>query len=119
MTHAHAHAHKKKSGERSSFDEGGKDGPHDLVGGLLRGLHLEVEVEEVPDPLHGHVVVVVVEGGEGVLQDVGAVPEIQVLCNLLDFTTIALWWLLWLFIELTGVKNIIIYFSIVDKTSIT
>ena len=33
-----------------SFDEGGKDGPHDFVGALLSSLGLQVHVEKVANP---------------------------------------------------------------------
>ena len=42
------------------FYEGRKNGPHDLVGLLLGGLRLQVEVEQVSHPFHRDVVVIVV-----------------------------------------------------------
>ena len=42
------------------FDEGCKNGPHDLVGLLLGGLRLQVEVKQVSHPFHRDVVVIIV-----------------------------------------------------------
>ena len=42
------------------FYERRKNGPHDLVGLLLGGLRLQVEVEQVSHPFHRDVVVIVI-----------------------------------------------------------
>jgi len=55
--------------------ERGEDGPHELVGALLGALLVEVKVEQVAHPLHGQLIVVVVERRERVLQHVGRVRQ--------------------------------------------
>ena len=42
------------------FDEGGKDGPHHLVGFLLRCFSLKIEVQEIPHSFHRDIVVVII-----------------------------------------------------------
>ena len=41
---------RRKLTKDESFDEGGKDGPHDFVGALLSSLGLQVHVEKVANP---------------------------------------------------------------------
>lgn len=57
------------------LDERCKDGPHDFIGALLGSFGLQVHVQQIPDPLHGDVVVVVVKWSKGILQDITGMGE--------------------------------------------
>ena len=68
-------AFSRKAPRATLFDECCKYCPHYFVGSLFGALALQIHVQQIPDPLHGHVVVVVVQGGEGVLQNVRGVGQ--------------------------------------------
>lgn len=59
----------------NSFSECGHHCPHEFVGVGLGALFLRLQLEQSVDPLHAQFVLVVLERGEGVLQDVGRVGQ--------------------------------------------
>lgn len=64
---------RKQSSEKKDdtlFRERGKDGPHELVGSRFGGLSVQVQVEQLPNPFHGQLVVVIIQRSEGIFQDV-------------------------------------------------
>lgn len=54
----------------SSFGEGGHHGPEQLVGVVFHALALGLQVQQLPYPLHGQIVLVVKQRGKSVLQHV-------------------------------------------------